>query len=58
MVTMLNDYVHVKSFNCWNVILIDFVVIMLCLTCFKFNSAVSLVVTDVIFDAIKTDYQR
>ena len=35
--------------DCWNVILIDCVVITLCLTCFTFNSAVSLVVTDNIF---------
>ena len=41
---------HVQRFA--SAILIDFVVITLCLTCFTFNSAVSLI------DAIKTDYQR
>jgi len=46
---------HVQRFA--SAILIDFVVITLCLPCFTFNSAVSLVVTD-IFNAIKTEYQR
>ena len=45
---------HVQRFA--SAILIDFVVITLCCTCFTLNSAESLVV--VFFDAIKTDYQR
>ena len=38
-------YLHVQRFE--GAILIDFVVIMLCLTCFTFNSAVSLVVAGI-----------
>ena len=44
---------HVQRFA--SIILIDYVVITLYLTCFTFNSAVSSVVT-YIDDAIKTDY--
>ena len=40
---------RVSCNDCWNVILIGFVVIKLCLTCFTFNSAVSLVVTDIFY---------
>ena len=47
---------HVQRFA--SAILIDFVVITLCLTCFTFISALSSVVTNNTFDLIKTDYQR
>ena len=41
----MNLHVHMQRFA--SAIFIDFVVITLCLTCFTFNSAVSLVVTDI-----------